>query len=94
MIGQGDENGICFFHPYRLGRGRPSVKTIRRSCLECMGENREFVRECWDPDCPVWPYRMGRNPRRAGQGNIDHIRKDMKGGSAGVFSPQKRRSGR
>jgi len=48
MYGQGDENNVCFFYPFRMGRGRPSVRTIRRHCLECMGGSREYVRECED----------------------------------------------
>src|SRR5210317_505254 len=63
---QGDENNVCYFYPYRLGRGRPSVKTNRKQCLECMGGRRDFVRECESLTCPIWPYRMGTNPSRAG----------------------------
>jgi len=65
---QGDENNVCYFFSYRLGRGRPSVKTIRKQCLECMSGRRDFVRECGSSDCPIWPYRMGKNPNRAGHG--------------------------
>ena len=71
MIGQGDENGMCFFHPYRLGRGRPSVKKIREHCMECWGGSCKFVRECGDGDCPTWPYRMGKNPKRTGIGGLN-----------------------
>ncbi|MFO8089944.1 MAG: hypothetical protein R6U13_08925 [Desulfatiglandaceae bacterium] len=60
--GQGDENGVCFFYPYRMGRGRPSVKTIRKFCLECMGGNRTLVAECKNRECTLNQYRMGRNP--------------------------------
>ncbi len=35
--GQGDENGVCYLFPYRLGEGRPSVKTIKLECLQCQG---------------------------------------------------------
>jgi len=65
--GQGDRGGICYFWKYRMGRGRPSVKTIRKFCLECMGESRKLVAEC-DTDCVLHSYRFGRNPKRAGMG--------------------------
>ena len=68
MIGQGDENNVCYFFPYRMGNGRPSVKVIRKFCLECMGGNRRFVAECTTEGCPVHPFRSGTNPNRSGIG--------------------------
>ena len=85
VLAGGDENGACWFFPFRLGRGRPSVKLIRKSCLECMGGSRKFVAECWTPDCSVWPYRMGKNPNLAGRGQSKEVlamaRKAKKRGS-------------
>jgi hypothetical protein len=66
---QGDNGGACYFHPYRKGRGRPSVKLIRQFCLECMGGSKRLVKECQSEDCPLHRYRFGKNPRRAGVGN-------------------------
>ena len=43
------------------------VKAIRVKCLECQGGARKAVRNC-AADCPLHPYRMGRNPNRAGIG--------------------------
>jgi len=60
---------ICVFHPYRLGKGRPSVKLFRKVCLQCMGGHTSFVSECGIFDCPAFPYRMGKNPARKGVGN-------------------------
>lgn len=57
-----DADGVCHFYPYRMGSGRPSVKLIRKTCLWCMGDSQDFVRECWTPDCALHPYRMGTNP--------------------------------
>ena len=73
MLGsQGDENGVCYFFPYRLGKGRPSVKTIRKFCLECQGgdkhrkvqaqEVRHGVENCAASNCPLYPFRLGKNP--------------------------------
>lgn len=61
----------CLFHPYRMGRGRPSVKIIRKFCLYCMGGIPSLVRECTTTDCKCYSYRMGKNPARAGMGSKD-----------------------
>ena len=70
---QGDENNVCFFYPYRMGKGRPSVKLIRKFCLECMGGSKSLVSKCEKPNCPLHKYRHGRNPKRAGIGNKNAI---------------------
>lgn len=61
-----DKNGFCWFYPYRIGNGRPSVKLIRRYCVYCQGDRTDFVKECFGKDCPLHDYRMGTNPKRAG----------------------------
>jgi len=62
LLGQGDKNRHCYFYAFRLGRGRPSVKLIRKFCLECQGGHRNFVAECENCDCPLHRYRFGTNP--------------------------------
>ena len=42
------------------------LKAIRRRCLDCSGYNQAEVKSCRHRDCPLWPYRMGRNPNRKG----------------------------
>jgi hypothetical protein len=69
LNGQGNEKGVCFFYPYRMGTGRPSVKLIRKFCLECMGGSKQLVAECQGLDCALHQYRFGKNPKRAGIGN-------------------------
>jgi hypothetical protein len=64
----GDANGACYFFPFRLGKGRPSVKLIRKFCLECMGGSSELVTKC-DSGCPLHQYRFGKSPARAGLTN-------------------------
>lgn len=44
------------------------VKSIRAYCLECSNQQPAEVKNCHLTDCPLWPYRMGKNPARAGQG--------------------------
>ena len=58
---------VCPFHPFRLGKGRPSVKTIRKFCLQCMGDYTDFVRDCETKNCFCHPYRMGKNPYLTGR---------------------------
>jgi len=45
-----------------------ALKAIRRFCAECMGFQSTLIRGCADTLCCLYPYRMGRNPARAGLG--------------------------
>lgn len=38
------------------------LKAIREKCLDCCGNQYSEVRECHITDCPLWQYRMGKNP--------------------------------
>jgi hypothetical protein len=58
----------CPFYEYRTGNKRPSVKVMRRFCLECQGGNKEAVKECLIDDCLIHTFRFGKNPARAGKG--------------------------
>jgi len=61
----------CACHPYRLGAiqsgaSRSLIKAIKDRCADCMPEGAE---ECdayqeyeHHPACPLWPFRLGRNP--------------------------------
>jgi len=51
------------------------VKTIRKFCLQCMGNYVDFVFDCETTDCLCYPYRMGENPVRKGTGrSADEMR--------------------
>lgn len=54
-----------------MGKGNATfltpVRAIREKCVECQGGARKAVRDC-AVECPLHPYRMGRNPNRAGIG--------------------------
>lgn len=41
------------------------VKAIREFCLECCGDSPSGVKECTSVNCPLYPFRLGRNPYRA-----------------------------
>jgi len=44
--------------------GMPVLKAIRLKCLECCCDQVVEVRLCPSEDCPLWPFRMGKNPYR------------------------------
>lgn len=39
-------------------------KAIRFNCIECMGFQAKLVQDCSNPFCPLYPFRLGRAPRR------------------------------
>ena len=41
------------------------VKAIRAFCLECCGGSSAEVRECTSSNCPLKPFRLGKNPYRS-----------------------------
>jgi len=45
-----------------LTRGR----AIRLHCIDCSGGSLGEVRQCQIQTCPLWPFRMGRNPEKQG----------------------------
>ena len=62
---QGDRllNGPpCPLFKYRMGKGRPSVKSIRAHCVHCCNKSNDIIRECPDTECTLHKFRMGRNP--------------------------------
>lgn len=53
----------CPLFPYRLGKGRPSVKVIAEECNDCMGGEPEYC----SGSCHLHPFRMGKNPNYKSQ---------------------------
>jgi len=45
------------------------LKAIRLKCLDCVCDVPKEVRLCPATDCPLYPFRMGKNPNRVGIGN-------------------------
>ena len=43
------------------------IKAIRAKCIDCSGDSAAEVRACELDDCPLHPYRMGRNPNCKGR---------------------------
>ena len=45
-----------------MGKQITPLKAIRAKCLDCSGGSAREVRECAVKDCPLFCYRMGKNP--------------------------------
>lgn len=41
------------------------IKAIRAKCLECCYDSAMEVKLCEAKDCPLWAFRMGKNPNMA-----------------------------
>ena len=40
------------------------VKAIRAKCLDCCGQQANEAKMCPAQDCPLYPFRFGKNPYR------------------------------
>ena len=40
---------------------KPLLKVIRQKCLDCCVYQPSEVKICHITDCPLWPYRLGKN---------------------------------
>lgn len=40
------------------------LKSIRGKCLDCVGGHTVEVKLCPSTDCPLWPFRMGKDQNR------------------------------
>lgn len=50
------------------------VKAIRLKCLDCCCGSSHEVKLCSVTNCPLYPFRFGKNPNRAGLGSSDHFK--------------------
>lgn len=45
---------------------KTAIRAIREFCVQCTVGDMEAIRECAPVPgigaCPLWPYRMGKNP--------------------------------
>lgn len=54
------------------------IKAIRLRCLDCSGFSSKEVNLCPVTGCPLYPYRLGKNPaikRRGSKGNVEALKK-------------------
>lgn len=47
------------------GETTSPIKAIRAKCLDCCCDQREEVKLCPAKDCPLWQFRLGKNPNRS-----------------------------
>ena len=40
------------------------IKAIRAHCIECSGGSTKEVKECPIAKCTLYPYRMGKRPKK------------------------------
>lgn len=40
------------------------LKAIKMFCVECFGGNAREVSRCTSPNCPLYEFRQGKNPRQ------------------------------
>lgn len=45
------------------------IKAIRARCLDCCCGSAKEVELCPIPDCSLYPYRFGKNPKLKGRTN-------------------------
>jgi hypothetical protein len=60
------------------------IKSIRLKCLECTNYQYSLIAKCTCKNCPLYFYRFGNNPNRAGIGGNPNLMKSNKHTS--VFS--------
>jgi len=65
----------CKLYPYRYAAndGTPELsplKAVKSHCLECTGYEYQETKNCTDLKCPLYPYRLGKNPQLKGIGRV------------------------
>ncbi len=41
---------------------KPTAKIMREKCIDCCAGSHREVAKCTVTSCPLWVYRMGKNP--------------------------------
>lgn len=47
------------------------IKAIRAKCKDCTNNQYLEIRECKLKNCSLWPYRMGKRPKKEQEANIE-----------------------
>ena len=53
------------------------IKAIREKCLDCCCGCASEVKECTIEECPIYPYRFGKNPFRQKREMTEEERKEL-----------------
>lgn len=54
------------------------VKAIRLKCIDCSGGHVREVERCAIKDCPIYPFRLGKNPFRTKRELSDEEKERLK----------------
>ena len=65
------------------------VKAIRAKCLDCCCDQTEEVKNCPMDDCPLHPFRFGKNPYRTKRELTDEQKEHMREVLAAAREKQK-----
>ena len=57
--------------------GLNPLKAIREKCLDCMCGSPVEVKRCVCDDCPLFPFRFGKNPFRKKRELTDEQKKQL-----------------
>lgn len=53
------------------------LKAIRAKCLDCCCGQSFEVKMCTCTECPLYPYRLGKNPNRKGIGGKPNLSNNL-----------------
>ena len=53
------------------------LRIIRSYCLNCAGGQMKEVRLCPSKDCPLWAFRMGKDPHKTPRQLSDAQRENL-----------------
>lgn len=67
------------------------VKAIRAKCLDCCGNMMSVVQDCGIPTCPIYPFRLGKNPFRTRKEMTEEQKEAVKERLAKARKPRKKK---
>lgn len=62
LVGKNPLTADVFLMQEAGHREMSPYKIMRQKCLDCVGFQASEVRKCVCTDCPLFPYRMGKDP--------------------------------
>ena len=53
-------------------------KAIVNFCISCMGYHKSFVKDCSATNCPLYEFRLGKNPYRKSREYTEEEKEQLK----------------
>lgn len=53
---------VEFAKEVKYPKEKKPLKAIRNKCLWCSGDSKHETKLCPNEQCPLWPFRLGKNP--------------------------------